>query len=66
MVGIAESNARVSAYMREIDVSDWFTGPRLDVIKTTESNRRRIANFTLRGSQKIRKPAEETAGVNTP
>ncbi len=66
MVGIAESNARVSDYMREIDGSDWFTGPRLDVIKTTESNRRRIANFTLRGNQKARKPAEETDGVATP
>ena len=66
MTGIAESNARVSDYMREIDVSDWFTGPRLDVIKTTESNRRRIANFTLRGNQKARKPDEETAGVATP
>ena len=57
MTGIAESNARVSDYMREIDTSDWFTGPRLDVIKTTEAKRRRIANFTLRGNQKPRQPA---------
>ena len=32
---IAESNARVSDYMRQIDGSEWFTGPSLDVIKTT-------------------------------
>jgi len=63
MTGIAESNARVSDYMREIDDSEWFTGPRLDVIKTTESKRRRIANFTLRGSQKPRKATEETTGA---
>ncbi len=56
--GIAQSNARVSDYMRNIDGSEWFTGPRLDVIKTSESNRRRIANFTLRGSQKARKKDE--------
>jgi len=55
MTGIAESNARVSDYMRKIDTSEWLTGPRLNVIKTTESGRRRIANFTLRGQQKSRK-----------
>lgn len=61
MTGIAESNARVSDYMRQIDTSEWFTGPRLEVIKTTESKRRRIANFTLRGSQKPRKPIDDIA-----
>ena len=59
MAGIAESNARVSDYMRKIDQSEWLTGPRLNVIKTTESGRRRIANFTLRGNQKVRKPLDE-------
>ncbi len=58
MAGIAQSNARVSDYMRNIDSSEWFTGPRLDLIRTTESNRRRIANFSLRGSQKARKKDE--------
>lgn len=62
MTGVAESNARVSDYMRQIDTSDWFTGPRLEVIKTTESKRRRIANFTLRGNQKPRKPIDDMAG----
>jgi type IV pilus assembly protein PilN len=61
MEGIAESNARVSDYMREIDTSDWITNPGLDVIKTSESNRRRIANFTLRSNQKPRKPIDDTA-----
>ena len=61
MVGVAQSNARVSDYMRNIDSSDWFTGPRLDLIKTTEVDRRRIANFTLRGSQKARSPEDQDA-----
>jgi type IV pilus assembly protein PilN len=61
MTGIAESNARVSDYMRQIDSSVWFTGPRLDVIKTSETKRRRIANFTLRGNQKPRKAIDDTA-----
>jgi len=54
--------------MRKIDASEWLTAPRLNVIKTTESGRRRIANFTLRGNQKTRKQvAQETvAGEVTP
>lgn len=31
--GRAESNARVSAYMRNLDDSDWLTNPRLEVIQ---------------------------------
>ena len=54
MEGIAQSNARVSDYMRNIDTSEWFRDPHLDLIRTTESNRRRIANFTLRGEQRAR------------
>ena len=68
MQGQAESNARVSDYMRKIDTSEWLTAPRLNVIKTTESGRRRIANFTLRGNQKTRKQVEQetAAGEVTP
>jgi len=58
MAGVAQSNARVSDYMRNIDASEWLTDPRLGLIRTTESNRRRVANFTLRGSQKVRKNTE--------
>jgi len=55
MMGIAQSNARVSDYMRAIDSSEWLSNPRLNLIKTTESDRRRIANFTLQGKQKALK-----------
>lgn len=55
MAGVAQSNARVSDYMRNIDSSEWLTNPRLGQIKTTQQNRRRVANFTLQGSQKARK-----------
>lgn len=53
--GVAQSNARVSDYMRNIDSSEWLTDPRLDQIKTTEQDRRRLANFQMRGKQKIKK-----------
>ena len=55
MAGVAQSNARVSDYMRNIDSSEWLTGPSLDQIKTKEVERRRISNFNLRGKQKTRK-----------
>ena len=61
MDGIAQSNARVSDYMRNIDNSLWLKNPRLDLIKTTEVDRRRIANFTLRGSQSKPKPQQPDA-----
>jgi type IV pilus assembly protein PilN len=64
MSGVAQSNARVSDYMRNIDASEWLTAPRLDLIKTTEVDRTRVANFSLRGNQKIPKPQGDEAGQN--
>ena len=64
LAGVAQSNARVSDYMRNIDASDWLTAPRLDLIKTTEKNRTRVANFNLRGKQKTHKPQDDEAGQN--
>jgi type IV pilus assembly protein PilN len=59
MKGVAQSNARVSDYMRNIDTSNWLADPRLDLIKTKEVERRRLANFTLRGGQKTPKSAQD-------
>lgn len=38
--GIAESNGRVSAFMRNIDNSEWMTKPRLQVIESTRKDGR--------------------------
>ena len=59
--GIAQSNARVSAYMRNIDGSQWLGDPKLDVIETKDADRRRNAEFTLRANQVTgsETPAEE-------
>lgn len=51
MAGVAQSNARVSAYMRNIDGSEWLGIPKLDVIETKENDSRRTAEFILRASQ---------------
>lgn len=40
ITGIAESNGRVSAYMRNVDSSDWMTQPRLQVIETLRKDGR--------------------------
>ena len=56
--GSAQSNARVSAYMRNIDSSEWMAKPRLEVIKTKDGDNRRSAEFILRASQAT--PAKES------
>ncbi|MDH5436042.1 MAG: PilN domain-containing protein [Gammaproteobacteria bacterium] len=45
--GVAQSNARVSAFMRSIDKSDWLTDPKLNVIQTNKKGRSRTSSFTL-------------------
>ncbi|HFD80096.1 MAG TPA: pilus assembly protein PilN [Gammaproteobacteria bacterium] len=60
LAGVAQSNARVSAYMRNIDNSEWLTKPQLDVIETKEDDKRRTAEFVLRASQAT--PSQEDAG----
>ncbi len=63
MSGVAQSNARVSAYMRNIDNSQWIGKPRLDVIETREDEKRRTATFVLRANQIA--PSEETTEGNS-
>lgn len=56
--GEAQSNARVSAYMRALDSSPWFTQPDLVVIKTQSlgkgSNAVRSSSFTLTVKQLVK------------
>lgn len=48
--GIAESNGRVSAYMRNIDASDWMATPKLTVIESKKGTLR-SSKFTLKSAQ---------------
>ena len=48
--GVAESNGRVSAYMRAIDKAEWMATPKLKVIETKKGTMR-SSNFTLITSQ---------------
>lgn len=53
MRGVAESNARVSAYMRNIEASEWLENARLgpDGIQSSNDGRLRRSNFQLFASQ---------------
>lgn len=55
--GVAESNGRVSAYMRNIDASDWMNMPKLKVIESKPGTLR-SSNFTLTTSQSL--PEDKT------
>lgn len=57
--GVAESNGRVSAYMRNIDASRWMSTPKLTVIETRKGTLR-SSNFVLTTSQST--PDEEKGG----
>lgn len=49
ITGRAESNSRVSTYMRNLDASPWLQRPRLEVIQTGSNDR--VNSFTLNLAQ---------------
>ncbi|MDD9893425.1 MAG: PilN domain-containing protein [Gammaproteobacteria bacterium] len=61
IAGEAQSNARVSSYMRALEASPWFDSPELVVIKTQTKGAVRTSNFTLRVKQVIEQQPEGEA-----
>jgi len=49
--GVAESSTRVSAFMRNIDGSEWLKDPSLEIVETTKGTGDGGASFTLYASQ---------------
>jgi len=51
--GFAQSNARVSSLMRNLESSEWFTAANLDVINVTDGNESgaRVSKFNLKVKQ---------------
>jgi type IV pilus assembly protein PilN len=49
--GVAQSSTRVSAFMRNIDSSDWLKNPELEVIETKKDNNAVGSSFTLFADQ---------------
>ena len=47
MRGFAQANARVSALMRNLDSSEWFTNPTLKVVQNKENAGLELSQFNL-------------------
>lgn len=47
ITGYAQSNARVSTLMRNLDASDWLENPQLIEVKAAVVNGRRISEFAM-------------------
>jgi len=65
MTGIAESNTRVSEFVRNIEASQWMTAPSINVISRNKSTALQTNNFTLQlkqSSPNSKKNNEEDEG----
>ena len=63
--GVAQSNARVSSFMRKLEDSDWLGDPHLDVIQAKDDEGQRLSNFTMRFNQVIPKASGENEEDDT-
>jgi type IV pilus assembly protein PilN len=59
--GVAQSSTRVSAFMRNIDNSQWLADPSLQVVETKGRDAGHGADFTLFASQRSQVPPEGEA-----
>lgn len=59
MSGQAESNARVSTYMRNLSKSEWLKDPNLTVIEIEDKKVNRVSTFTLTVKQTSPNATEE-------
>lgn len=60
--GYAQSGARVSALMRNIEESPWLDAPRLIEVKVSYLNKARVNEFSLEATQKIPATSPAEAG----
>ena len=63
--GFAQSNARVSAFMRNLDESVWFSNPKLEVIQVQEKGGTRSSKFTLKVKQLTPEEVEAKKAENS-
>jgi len=61
--GLAESNARVSTYMRNLETSEWVTQPELAIVEARGPDRRSRYAFTLRVNLKKQQTADGTTAT---
>jgi type IV pilus assembly protein PilN len=58
--GVAQSNARVSALMRNLAASDWFANPELEIINVKEKGGDRLSEFSLNVKRAAKQKKAET------
>jgi len=61
IVGYAQSNARVSTLMRNIEASPWLAQPVLVEVKAVNVDKRRISEFNMFVNLKRAEPAKDAA-----
>jgi len=66
LTGYAQSNARVSTLMRNVESSPWLTGPELVEIKSVALDRQKVNEFTLNVQLKRSTPSATGAPSNEP
>jgi type IV pilus assembly protein PilN len=59
MRGVAQSSTRVSAFMRNIDSSEWLADPALRIVETKGRDGGKGADFTLFATQRSRVTPED-------
>ncbi len=64
VVGYAQSNARVSTLMRNIEGSPWLENPTLVEIKAVSVNKQRLNEFNL--NMQMKRQTEEPSGEDKP
>ncbi|MCK5188989.1 MAG: PilN domain-containing protein, partial [Methylococcales bacterium] len=58
--GKAQSNARVSAFMRAVDASPWLESPVLEVIKAKgKQKNEQLNDFSMNAKQGKKKPEDQ-------
>jgi type IV pilus assembly protein PilN len=66
LVGYAQSNARVSTLMRNVESSPWLTSPDLIEIRSVALDKQKVNEFTLAVQIKRQAPAVNTVPASTP
>ena len=70
--GKSQSNARISAFMRAIETSNWLQTPTLNVIQSPDkrvpnkTDTEQLSDFTLHAKQGNRKDETMNGGINEP
>ena len=66
VLGYAQSNARVSTLMRNIEASPWLERPELVEIRATNVDRKRVSDFNLNLHVKRVQAPDKAAGKDAP